>query len=191
VRGDRPFASIEDFCLRIDPKVVNRRTLEQLIAAGALDCFGIDRARLVAGIDRMVGFAQRAAEERTSGQHDMFGAGAATGPERIHFPEVDAWLASDKLHREYVALGFYLSAHPLDNYNDILKRLRVQTYQDFAVAVKSGATAGRLAGTVTGRQERKTRTGNRMGIHPANSRRCSFPKRSRSIVTFWSRASRW
>lgn len=164
VRGDRPFASIEDFCLRIDPKVVNRRTLEQLIAAGALDCFGTDRARLVAGIDRMVGFAQRAAEERTSGQHDMFGAGAATGPERIHFPEVDAWLASDKLHREYVALGFYLSAHPLDNYNDILKRLRVQTYQDFAIAVKSGATAGRLAGTVTGRQERKTRTGNRMGI---------------------------
>ncbi|WP_099866589.1 DNA polymerase III subunit alpha [Pararhizobium haloflavum] len=164
VRGDRPFASIEDFCLRIDPKIINRRTLEHLIAAGALDCFGFDRAKLVAGIDRMVGFAQRAAETRISGQGDMFGAGAATGPERIHFPECEPWLPAEMLHREYQVLGFYLSAHPLDNYSDVLAKLRVQTYADFAIAVKKGATAGRLAGTVTGRQERKTRTGNRMGI---------------------------
>jgi DNA polymerase-3 subunit alpha len=164
VRGDKPFASIEDFCLRIDPKVVNRRTLEHLIAAGALDCFGIDRAVLVAGIDRMMGFAQRAAETRVSGQADMFGAGAATGPERIHFPSVEPWLPAEKLHREYQVLGFYMSAHPLDSYADVLAKMRVQNYGDFAQAVKQGATAGRLAGTVTARQERKTRTGNKMGI---------------------------
>jgi DNA polymerase III subunit alpha len=164
VRGDRPFASIEDFCLRIDPRQINRRTMEHLIAAGALDCFGIDRARLVAGMDRMMGFAQRAAETRISGQSDMFGAGAATGPERIVFPEAEPWLPAEMLHREYQVLGFYLSAHPLDNYAEVLAKLRVQPYADFANAVKQGATAGRLAGTVTGRQERKTRTGNKMGI---------------------------
>ena len=164
VRGDKPFASIEDFCLRIDPRIINRRTLEHLIAAGALDCFGIDRARLVAGIDRMMGFAQRAAETRISGQSDMFGLGAATGPERIHFPDCEPWTASEKLQREYQVLGFYLSAHPLDNYAEVLAKLRVQPYADFVQAVKKGATAGRLAGTVTSRQERKTRTGNKMGI---------------------------
>ena len=164
VRGDRPFVSLEDFCLRIDPRQVNRRVLESLIAAGALDCFGHDRASLVAGIDRIMGYSARAAENRVSGQSDMFGSGAATGPEVIHLPVGETWTPAEKLQREYQALGFYLSAHPLDTYADVLRKMRVQTWADFAVAVKAGATAGRLAGTVTGRQERKTRTGNKMGI---------------------------
>ncbi len=164
VRGDRPFESLEDFCLRIDPKLVNRRTFESLICAGAFDCFGHDRAALIAGLDRLLGYAQRAQENKVSGQSDMFGAGAATGPEVISFPSYAPWLASEKLHREFQVLGFYLSAHPLDTYNAMLAKMRVQNFADFAVAVKQGATAGRLAGTVTSKQERKTRTGNKMGI---------------------------
>ena len=164
VRGDTPFENLEDFCLRIDPRQVGRRVLESLIAAGALDCFGHDRASLAAGIDRIMGYCARAQEERVSGQSDMFGAGAATGPEVIHLPIVETWTAADKLQREYQALGFYLSAHPLDSYQEVLDKMRVQNWADFSVAVKAGATAGRLAGTVTGVQERKTRKGNKMGI---------------------------
>ncbi|WP_420409067.1 DNA polymerase III subunit alpha [Hoeflea sp.] len=164
VRGDKEFASLEDFCLRIDPRQVNRRVLESLITAGALDCFGHDRAALVAGLDRILGFAQRAQENRISGQSDMFGAGATESVETIHLPAATPWLPAEKLHREYQALGFYLSAHPLDSYADLLAKMRVQTWADFSVAVKNGATAGRLAGTVTSKQERKTRTGNKMGI---------------------------
>ncbi len=164
VRGDRRFESLEDFCLRIDPKLLNRRVVESLICAGAFDCFGRDRAELLGGIDRLLGFAQRAHENRASGQSDMFGSGSATGPERIQFPAFTPFLPSEKLHREFQALGFYLSAHPLDSYGEILDKMRVQTYADFAAAVKQGATAGRLAGTVTSKQERKTRTGNKMGI---------------------------
>ncbi|QRM55028.1 DNA polymerase III subunit alpha [Sinorhizobium sp. BG8] len=164
VRGDRPFESLEDFCLRIDPKFVNRRVFESLISAGAFDCFGHDRAALIGGMDRLLGYAQRAQENKTSGQSDMFGAGAATGPEVISFPSYTPWLASEKLHREFQVLGFYLSAHPLDTYNVMLAKMRVQGFSDFAAAVKKGATAGRLAGTVTSKQERKTRTGNKMGI---------------------------
>ncbi|MFB2552290.1 DNA polymerase III subunit alpha [Ensifer soli] len=164
MRGDRPFASLEDFCLRIDPKLLNRRVFESLIAAGAFDGFGHDRAALVAGLDRIIGFAGRAQENKVSGQSDMFGLGAATGPERIGLPDTPPWLPSEKLHREFQVLGFYLSAHPLDAYADLLGKMRVQNYGDFAAAVKQGATAGRLAGTVISRQERKTRTGNKMGI---------------------------
>ncbi|MFD1326991.1 DNA polymerase III subunit alpha [Mycoplana ramosa] len=163
-RGDRPFESLEDFCLRIDPKQVNRRVFESLICAGAFDCFGHDRGALIAGLDRIIGYAQRAQENKASGQSDMFGTGAATGPETIAFPSYSPWLASEKLHREFQVLGFYLSAHPLDTYNAMLAKMRVQNFADFAVAVKQGATAGRLAGTVTSKQERKTRTGNKMGI---------------------------
>ena len=164
VRGDEPFASLEDFCLRIDPKLLNRRVFESLICAGAFDCFGFDRAELVGGLDRILGFAQIAQANKLSGQSDMFGAGAATGPEKISLPAYAPWLASEKLHREFQVLGFYLSAHPLDTYNELLAKIRVQTFADFAASVKKGATAGRLAGTVTSKQERKTRTGNKMGI---------------------------
>jgi DNA polymerase-3 subunit alpha len=165
VRGDTPFASLEDFCTRIDPRQVNRRVLESLIAAGAFDCFGHDRAILSGGLDRILGFAQRAQENRISGQSDMFGiGGGAAEAETIQLPAATPWLPAEKLHREYQALGFYLSAHPLDSYNDLLAKMRVQTWADFSLAVKAGATAGRLAGTVTSKQERKTRTGNKMGI---------------------------
>ncbi|WEZ83773.1 DNA polymerase III subunit alpha [Rhizobium sp. 32-5/1] len=164
VRGDEPFASLEDFCLRIDPKLLNRRVFESLICAGAFDCFGYDRAELVGGLDRILGFAQIAQANKVSGQSDMFGAGAATGPEKISLPAYAPWLASEKLHREFQVLGFYLSAHPLDTYNELLAKIRVQTFADFSASVKKGATAGRLAGTVTSKQERKTRTGNKMGI---------------------------
>ncbi len=164
VRGDKPFASIEDFCLRIDPKQINRRVMDSLISAGAFDCFGYDRAELIGGLDRVIGYAQRAAENKTSGQSDMFGSSSATGPETLIFPAFNPWVPSEKLMREYQVLGFYLSAHPLDSYAATLAKLRVQNFADFSVAVKQGATAGRLAGTVTGRQERKTRTGNKMGI---------------------------
>ena len=164
VRGDTPFASLEDFFLRIDPKLVNRRVLENLICAGALDCFGRDRAELVGGIDGLVGFSQMALENRVSGQVDMFGAGAATGPEVFQLSTVTPWVPSEKLHREFLALGFHLSAHPLDMYEELLQKMHVQTFADFSGAVRQGATAGRLAGTVTSKQERKTRTGNRMSL---------------------------
>ncbi|MET0173871.1 MAG: DNA polymerase III subunit alpha [Agrobacterium vaccinii] len=164
VRGDTPFTSLEDFCLRIDPKQINRRVLESLVNAGAFDCFGKDRAELIGGLDRIIGYAQLAQGRRLSGQHDMFGSGSASGPEKLVLPAYQPWLASEKLLREYQVLGFYLTAHPLDTYRAVLDKLRVQNIADFTAAVKQGATAGRLAGTVTGKQERKTRTGNKMGI---------------------------
>ncbi|KAI1695489.1 bacterial DNA polymerase III alpha subunit domain-containing protein [Ditylenchus destructor] len=75
VRDGKPFTSLEDFCLRIDPKQINRRVLESLINAGAFDCFGRDRAELIGGLDRIIGYAQMAQNNRTIGQSDMFGSG--------------------------------------------------------------------------------------------------------------------
>ncbi|HEV7414766.1 MAG TPA: DNA polymerase III subunit alpha, partial [Tianweitania sediminis] len=164
VRADRQFSSLEDFCTRIDCKIVGKRVFESLIQAGAFDCFGYDRASLMAGIERMMGMAARAAENAASGQGDIFGMGAAAQPEKLYLPQADPWLPADRLQREFQAIGFYLSAHPLDEYRKVLEKMRVQNWSDFQAAVKKGATAGRLAGTVTSKQERRTRTGNKMGI---------------------------
>ncbi|MDB5525592.1 MAG: polymerase alpha subunit [Rhizobium sp.] len=162
-RADTPFASLEDFCLRTDPKQINRRVWESLICAGAFDSFGIDRALLVNGLDRLLAYAQRAVSDKVSGQSDMFGSGSS-GPEKLTLQPVPSWLASEKLFKEFQVLGFYLTAHPLDTYAPLLEKLRVQTFANFANAVKQGKAPGRLAGTVTSKQERKTRTGNKMGI---------------------------
>ncbi|GGE78443.1 DNA polymerase III subunit alpha [Stappia taiwanensis] len=162
VRGDRPFRDLGDFASRVSARQINKRTLENLINAGAFDELEPNRARLCEGIDRIVGVAQRTDEDAASGQNDMFGGGEAG--EEVHLPDAGNWLPEEQLQREQAAIGFYLSAHPLDSYRPLLERMRVQLWSDFAVSVKQGATAGRLAGTVLARQERKTRSGNRMGI---------------------------
>jgi DNA polymerase-3 subunit alpha len=92
----------------------------------------------------------------------MFG-GAADAP-TIMLPQVEPWLPAERLRREYDAIGFFLSGHPLDDYATVLKRLRVQTWAEFSRAVKTGATAGKVAATVVSRMERRTKTGNKMGI---------------------------
>ncbi|EKF17887.1 DNA polymerase III subunit alpha [Nitratireductor pacificus] len=163
-RAEKPFASLEDFCARIDPKIVGKRVLESLIQAGAFDCFGIERAALFAGIDRLMGMAARAAEDAAMGQGDIFGLSGGGEPQKLHLPVSEPWPAAEKLHREFQVVGCYLSAHPLDEYAEMLDKMRVQNWGDFQAAVKKGATAGRLAGTVTSKQERRTRTGNKMGI---------------------------
>jgi DNA polymerase-3 subunit alpha len=163
-RSERPFTSLEDFCSRIDPRIVGKRVLESLISAGALDCFGHERAVMMAGIERMMGLAARTRQDEAIGQGDIFGAGQSGRPPTLHLPLVEPWLPAERLHREFQAVGFYLSAHPLDEYREALKKLRVQSFAEFQAAVRRGATAGRLAGTVTSRQERRTRTGNRMCV---------------------------
>ncbi|MHB2264968.1 DNA polymerase III subunit alpha [Aliihoeflea sp. PC F10.4] len=164
VRKERPFQSLEDFCSRVDPKIVGKRVFESLIAAGAFDCFGHDRAALASGLDRMMGLAARVSENTASGQADIFGAAMGAEPEKLHLPLAEPWLPAERLHREFNAVGFYLSAHPLDEYKATLEKLRVQNWTEFQAAVKRGASAGRLAGTITSKQERRTKTGNKMAI---------------------------
>ncbi|MDX8522664.1 DNA polymerase III subunit alpha [Mesorhizobium dulcispinae] len=163
-RGERPFKSLADFCERVDPKIVGKRVFESLIMAGALDCFGHDRAVMMAGVERMMGLASLAQQNAISGQADIFGASLGSQSQALNLPATDPWLAADRLHREFQVVGFYLSAHPLDEYKAALQKMRVQNWAEFAAGVKRGATNGRLAGTVTSKQERKTRTGNKMGV---------------------------
>ena len=165
VRQEKPFRNLEDFCARVDPKIAGKRVFESLIAAGAFDCFGRDRAELMAGVDRMLAAGNFAQSSASSDQIDIFGAGTtAREPEQIRLPAADPWLPAERLQREFAAVGFYLSAHPLDEYRTMLEKLRVQGWMEFQAAVKRGATAGRLAGTVTSARERKTRTGNKMCV---------------------------
>lgn len=157
-----PFKSLADFAARVNPRAINKRIIESLAAAGAFDVVDTNRARVFAGADAIVAACQRAHEAETSGQNDMFG-NAADAP-TIVLPNIENWLPAERLRREYDAIGFFLSGHPLDDYATALKRLRVQSWAEFSRAVKTGATAGKVAATVVSRMERRTKTGNKMGI---------------------------
>jgi len=162
-RGDRPFTDLSDFATRINPRAVNKRVLESLAAAGAFDALESDRARAFAAIDVMLGEAQRAHETKESGALEFsFGDSSARGGLRL--PKVEPWLPAERLQKEFGAIGFFLSGHPLDDYMPALKRMRVQSWVEFTRAVKSGVSAGRVAATVVARTERRTRTGSKMGI---------------------------
>jgi DNA polymerase-3 subunit alpha len=161
-RAENKFADLADFADRINPRAVNKRVLESLACAGAFDEFEANRARVLAAVDSVLGRAQRAHETAAIGQNELFGGGGKREP--LALPNVEPWLPAERLKREYDAVGFFLSGHPLDDYAGVLKKMRVQPWAEFARAVKAGATAGKVAGTVVSRQERRTRTGSKMGI---------------------------
>jgi DNA polymerase III subunit alpha len=161
-RRDGLFTSLADFAARVNPRAINKRVIESLAAAGAFDALDPNRARVFAGAEAILVACQRSHEAATIGQNDMFG-NAADAP-TIMLPQVEPWLPAERLRREYDAIGFFLSGHPLDDYATALKRLRVQSWAEFSRAVKTGATAGKVAATVVSRMERRTKTGNKMGI---------------------------
>jgi len=156
------FSDLADFASRINPRAVNKRVLESLAAAGAFDELEPNRAGAFAAVDTILGRAQHAHETASIGQNELFGASMTREP--LTVTSVEPWLPAERLQKEYEAIGFFLTGHPLDDYAAALKRLRVQSWADFSRAVKAGATAGKVAGTVVSRVERRTRTGSKMGI---------------------------
>jgi DNA polymerase-3 subunit alpha len=112
-RGGRGFTDFSDFARRINPRLVNKRVLESLAAAGAFDDLERDRARAVAAMDAVLATAQRTFEAEALGQSELFGGPAA--PEKLVLPDVATWLPAERLQREYDAIGFFLSGHPLDD----------------------------------------------------------------------------
>ena len=161
-RNGHPFRDLADFATRINPRSINKRVLESLAASGAFDAIEPERARAFAAADAILSAAQRRHEASAMGQNELFGGGGADV--RLSLPQAEPWLPADRLRREFDAIGFFLSGHPLDDYAAVLAKLRVQSWAEFARAVKEGASAGKVAGTVVARTERRTKTGSRMGI---------------------------
>ena len=162
-RGNQPFADLADFATRVDPRIVNRRTMETLVSAGAFDELVPRREQAFAAIDAVVAMAQRTNANAQDGIIDMF---AADKPEPIVLTQnFTAWTLAERLDREAAAIGFHLSGHPLDNYTALFEKLKVKRWTDFEREVKEqGIAAGRLAGTVSTRNDRRTRKGTPMAI---------------------------
>jgi DNA polymerase-3 subunit alpha len=184
-RGGTAYTSIADFAARIDPRQLNKMQIENLVRAGAFDSLDTRRAVLFAGADTILRRAQAQAEEKASGQVAMFADAAQ--PDTLPLPKVEAWQQIDQLSYEAEAIGFHLTAHPLDAYAASLRRLGVIPSNRIAGA--SGRV--RLAGSITAIKERITQKGSRMAWVRLSDAAGSFEvtlfsevlARSRDVVT--------
>ena len=152
-----PFADLFDFADRIDPHMVNKRQLENLARAGAFDRLEKNRRRVYEGVESLVRQAAAAAEDRASNQINLFGGDTAKA-NRPNLPEIPDWPAMERLREEFEAIGFYLSAHPLDTYGKSLKRIGTRSFAELAAGNDPGPVA--LAGTVIAVRRRTSSRGN-------------------------------
>jgi DNA polymerase-3 subunit alpha len=163
--------SIFSLCEHVDLRLVNKRVIESLAKAGALDSLGAAerrstgalRARLFAAADRALEHGSRRQRDRDKGQSDLFGAGVAGGAEAaesIPLPEAPPWTDAQQLAFEKEALGFYMSGHPLERHAEDLRA--------FGARPIAGLTASEadiwVGGIVSGLRPLKTRKGDRMCV---------------------------
>ena len=164
---DGAYRGLADFACRIDPQHVNKRLLENLVRAGAFDGLHRNRGELFENLETVLLHASAAATERQSNQVSLFASDGNAGHEtEIRLRGRPDWPQMDKLKEEFDALGFYLSAHPLDAYNESLSRLDVVASTDALsrTQAKGGSTRLTLAGIVVGRQIRTSKSGNRFAF---------------------------
>jgi len=159
-----PFTSLNNFARRIDGRIINKRALEHIAKAGGFDSITPHRHQVFSGIETILSVANRTMNEAEAGQNDLFGSNSGAAGE-LALPVVEPWLPIERLNAEFEAVGFYFSGHPLDDYVKPLAKLGVETWASFhEKALTKGATAAKLAGSVTYRQERRSRNGNRFAF---------------------------
>ncbi|MDQ3563987.1 MAG: DNA polymerase III subunit alpha [Pseudomonadota bacterium] len=119
------FRDLFDLCLRVDARKANRRVLEALIQAGAMDGLGPDRGWLLATLAPAMQTAGQSVKDRASGQHDLFGFSTEAAAETLGQgdPKALRWSDDQRLAGERETLGLYLSGHPIDRYEDELNGL--------------------------------------------------------------------
>jgi DNA polymerase-3 subunit alpha len=115
------FASLQDFCERVDTKQVNKRAVESLIMSGAFDSLEGHRAQYLASLENIMKAAQNAQAERDRGQMSLFGDGEEAPTATVALVETPELDPLERLMREKEQLGFYVSGHPLEEYSDIIE----------------------------------------------------------------------
>ncbi len=162
-RAGRPFATLFDLARRVDLKRIGKRPLEMLARAGAFDALDANRRRVFEGLDPLIAYSAAVHEARASDQVSLFGEAGEDIPEP-RLAVVPDWLPTERLAGEHLAVGFYLSGHPLDDYVPALRRCNVMSHADLARRAQAAPLVARVAGAVAAREERKSARGNRVAF---------------------------
>ena len=161
-----PFRDISEFARAINPRIVNKRVIESLAAAGALVELKVDRATAFANSDRIVAHAQQSNRYNDERQPHLFHAfhapeeiGGISLLDKLNLVPAKPWAPTEQLSREFEAVGFFLTGHPLDDYQHVLSALGAESWVDFAAKARNRRVVGTLAGTVLAIRERQNKSG--------------------------------
>ena len=166
-----PFASLEDFATRLDSKVVNKRILENLVKAGALDWTGETRAGMFKRLEQVVASASSSQRDKASGQVSLFGAMEFAAPAPVAAkttasePAAEEWSKDERLAHEKELLGFYVTGHPLDKFRSVIdsdKYKRLGLIDDLDIA--NARARFPFAGMVRSLDAKITKTGKPFGV---------------------------
>jgi DNA polymerase-3 subunit alpha len=172
------FRHLFDFCKRVDMKKLNRRALEALIRAGALDDMGADRSVMMASLDDAIRGAEQAAENANFGMADLFGALEPAEDQPPRWLKAPAWTPDEQLQGEKDTLGLYLTGHPVDQYEAELSHFITSRICD--VKPSPGGRESRqankgegktvVAGLVIASRVMKSKRGDKMGFFTLDDR---------------------
>lgn len=173
-----PFTTFTDFCERMAPKDLNKRTLESFIKCGALDSFGHRRSQLMAVYEDTLNGIATENRHNIAGQLSLFSDTLSQAQEQVSFPDIAEFGTRELLSMEKETIGFYLSGHPLDDYGDALKAHSTATIAEInALAaqnenrdyvVKEGrfkdGDSVTIGGIITARRNKTTKSNTQMAF---------------------------
>jgi DNA polymerase-3 subunit alpha len=163
--ANRPYESIEDFILKVDTSKVNKKVLEQLIKAGAMDDFGLSRKAMLSRIEEMLEFKKRIEEKKNAINHEfsLFADMEENEEidEHLDIPNTVEFDIKTLLEYEYQTLGFYVSAHPLDPYKDKMRGINYNLSSEIEEIISQEAL---FVGKIDAMKVRISKKGNKFAI---------------------------
>ena len=155
------FKSINDFIKRVNPKDINKLQLEGLVKAGAFDNLSKNRQSLFNSIPNLITKSKNIFENKLTNQIDLFNDTLEENEDFIH--EIDDWKFEERLSKEFEAVGFFVSDHPLNQFKEIFNDYQINDYQTF-IDDNNENNQVNIAATLLKIQERKTSKGNSYAV---------------------------
>ena len=164
------FKSLNDFINRVDAKDVNKLQLEGLVKAGVFDEFESDRSKILNSIPKIIQVIKNINDEKNNYQANLFSENRNYQTEFEFLPS-EPWKQKELLSEEFKSIGFYLTNHPLNEFEDIFNQLNISSYNQF---YESGRNEGLVAGTIMSIQEKKSAKGTPYAIVKFSDKQAEF-----------------
>ena len=164
------FKSLVDFINRVSAKDVNKLQLEGLVKAGVFDEFDDDRGKILNSIPKILQKIKNINDDKENHQTNLFGD-YDNDPAAFEFLPSTRWKQKELLSEEFKSIGFYLTNHPLNEFEEIFNQLNISSYGKF---YESKASEGLVAGTIMSIQEKKSAKGTPYGIVKFSDKQAEF-----------------
>ena len=164
------FKSFDNFISRVDSKDINKLQLEGLTKAGVFDCFEKDRNKIFISIPKIIQQNKNINQDKENNQSSLFGSSEGED-NQFEFLPSKPWKEKELLTEEFKSLGFYISNHPLNEYEEIFNQLKITSFHQFN---KDETSEGLVAGTIMSLQEKKSVKGTPYAIVKFSDKKGEF-----------------